>query len=322
VSLSDLFLRPLFTWRSVVASKHGPKSPITRHVLLTLSLHMSERGDSCFPSTGLLTEETGLGLRTVKEHLALGAGAGWIGKRERRMQNGQGWRRVEYFAQIPPEAEAAFHAEQRGAGAAPPLGGAPAAPAQGGAPDAEGGAHGDTNVVRHPHQSTSKSTSREKEGARARRTPLPDGFAVSDRVKAWAKRKGFDAYLEQHFEHFLGFCRANRSVYADWDEALMNCIRADWGGIRKQAQIEARVRGERPAGPPPTEWWQNFDGVRAKAAELKVERRDMPGAAPWENNLWFKAMVCATAGDGPWCNDRDEVFQRYLHVARKGLVHA
>lgn len=34
--MSDAALKPLYTWRSAVASKHGPKSPTTRHVLLTL----------------------------------------------------------------------------------------------------------------------------------------------------------------------------------------------------------------------------------------------------------------------------------------------
>jgi hypothetical protein len=216
---------------------------------------MSERGDSCFPSMALLTDETGLALRTVKEHIALAASDGWIGKRERRMANGQGWRRNEYFARIPPDVEAAFHEEQRGASGAPPLDGAPPAPRQGGAAGAQRGAPDNTNMVRQAHLSTSSSSSITPRGAggsrRPSRTAMPDGFNVSDRVKAWARKKGFEPYLEVHLEHFLGHCKANSALYVDWDEALMNCIRADWGGVRRQAQMLVRAAGG-PAAMTPT----------------------------------------------------------------------
>ena len=104
-------LKPIFTWRSAVASKHGPENATTRHVLIFLSLHMSEKGDSCFPSTRLLAEETGLAQRTIVMQLAEAVRLGWIGKRERRMAEGRGWRRVEYFAQIPPAVEQQFHGD-------------------------------------------------------------------------------------------------------------------------------------------------------------------------------------------------------------------
>ena len=76
---------------------------------------MDELGESSYPSFSLLAAETGLALRTVKSHIAVAAGAGWIGKRERRLPNSQGWRRVEYFPTIPAETDAMFHDEQRGA---------------------------------------------------------------------------------------------------------------------------------------------------------------------------------------------------------------
>lgn len=64
-----------------------------------------------------------------------------------------------------------------------------------------------------------------------RRTLIPDGFAVSDRLRAWAFERGFDQ-LERHLESFAGKARAGAYRYADWDEALMNAIRDDWAGIR------------------------------------------------------------------------------------------
>lgn len=93
-------IAPLFTWRSAVASKHGPKSPTTRHVLLTLSLYMSEKGDSCFPSIETLTEDTGLSRRAVLSHIKKAREDGWIDRKLLGMA-GQKWRRSEYRATVP-----------------------------------------------------------------------------------------------------------------------------------------------------------------------------------------------------------------------------
>jgi hypothetical protein len=60
-----------------------------------------------------------------------------------------------------------------------------------------------------------------------RKTPMPEGFALSERVKRWAAEKGH-ARLQDRFEHFVGAARARGYEYADWDEALMNAIRDDW----------------------------------------------------------------------------------------------
>lgn len=69
-------LSRLFTWRSALCESGLP--PTTRHVGLTLSLHMSERGDSAFPSVSTLAEETGLARRTVQRHLRALQDEGWI----------------------------------------------------------------------------------------------------------------------------------------------------------------------------------------------------------------------------------------------------
>lgn len=91
-------LSPLFTWRAEICSDDGPGDPITRFVLLTLSLHMSELGDSCFPSIALLARETALANRTVRKHLKLAVASGWIIRRVRELRRGQAWRCYEYFA--------------------------------------------------------------------------------------------------------------------------------------------------------------------------------------------------------------------------------
>ena len=89
----------LFEWRDLVASKQGPKRSTTRHVLLTLSLHMQLDGRSCFPSVRLVAERTGLSERTVCTHLRLASEQGWIQKSVKG-KCGKGWRLHQYLPTI------------------------------------------------------------------------------------------------------------------------------------------------------------------------------------------------------------------------------
>ncbi len=61
--------------------------------------------------------------------------------------------------------------------------------------------------------------------------PLPEQFAVSDRVRAWAQKKGFSK-LDEHLENFRLTAQAKGYAYADWDSALMKAISADWAKLR------------------------------------------------------------------------------------------
>ena len=72
---------------------------------------------------------------------------------------------------------------------------------------------------------------KKKKNARTPETGIPENFGISERVRAWAERKGY-ANLEDHLENFIGQCRAKSYVYADWDDAFMNAIRKDWAEIR------------------------------------------------------------------------------------------
>lgn len=72
-------------------------------------------------------------------------------------------------------------------------------------------------------------------GGRARkRAPvkvsLPDDFAISDAVRAWAEGKNI-TNLTAHFENFVETCRAKGYTYADWDAALRKAVSADWAKI-------------------------------------------------------------------------------------------
>lgn len=93
-------IQPLFTWRSAFQSPGGPESPVTRHVLLSISLYMSEKGEGAFPSMEKLSEDTGLNLRTIKKHVPLAEELGWI-KVVKKAGRGRGWKRNDYKAQIP-----------------------------------------------------------------------------------------------------------------------------------------------------------------------------------------------------------------------------
>lgn len=93
-------LSPLFTWRSAICD--SDLSPTQRHVALTLSLHMNERGGSCFPTHDQLKDETGLGRSTVITALKALEDAGWLNRQpgggRRKGGNGQA---TEYAATVP-----------------------------------------------------------------------------------------------------------------------------------------------------------------------------------------------------------------------------
>lgn len=82
-----------------------------------------------------------------------------------------------------------------------------------------------------PRAGTGAGAGKSTRGKRAQ-TPLPENFAVSDRVKTWAAGKGFDR-LDDHLESFRAKCQAKGYAYADWDSAFMEAIREDWAKLRQ-----------------------------------------------------------------------------------------
>lgn len=67
---------PLFGWRGAVTDSE--LSANAKHVALALSLHMSERGDSCFPSVETLAAETSRGKKTVIDAIRALETAGFL----------------------------------------------------------------------------------------------------------------------------------------------------------------------------------------------------------------------------------------------------
>ena len=93
---------PFFNWRQAILESH--MGATTKHVLLTLSCHMNDAGESCYPSINRLCHETSLSNRAVITHLRLARDLGWIGVRERDLA-GKKWAAHGYFIQWPGEGD-------------------------------------------------------------------------------------------------------------------------------------------------------------------------------------------------------------------------
>lgn len=87
-----------WTWRHAIINSTLP--PTTRHVLLTLSCHVNDCGEDCFPSTKTLARETNLSERSVCTHLELAREQGWFVVRLHGY-GGKKWAHREYFPRIP-----------------------------------------------------------------------------------------------------------------------------------------------------------------------------------------------------------------------------
>lgn len=94
-------------------------------------------------------------------------------------------------------------------------------------------------------------------------TRCPPDFQISDRVKTWAAEKGH-TNLDVHLEHFMSYVKRKAPKYADWDEALMTCIRDNWAEV-----------GQGKSGGPG--WWTSEAATLAKGVELGMTPR--PGEA-------------------------------------------
>jgi len=93
-------LSPLFGWRGAIAA--SALEPPSRHVALTLSLYMNERGGSAFPSVETLAKDTGLSGRAVQQHLGKLVNGGWLSRTPRTKSDGSRDSNL-YTAVIPRE---------------------------------------------------------------------------------------------------------------------------------------------------------------------------------------------------------------------------
>jgi hypothetical protein len=72
---------------------------------------------------------------------------------------------------------------------------------------------------------------------------IPENFTISDAVRTWATKKGFDR-LEDHLESFKDRAVMKGYQYIDWDAAFKTAIREDWGKIRQNLPGPSRQEPE------------------------------------------------------------------------------
>lgn len=92
-------IKPLFSWRAAICE--SALGSTTRHVALTLSLYMSERGDSAHPGARRLARDTGLSERSVRAQLGILVDGGWLVLAERGGLLGEARHANVYQAQVP-----------------------------------------------------------------------------------------------------------------------------------------------------------------------------------------------------------------------------
>lgn len=261
-----------WSWRHAITKSQLP--PVTRHLLLTLSICMNERGENCFPSITQLQEMTGLSKRSVLTHIDVAVNEGWL-RRGNHGLRGQRWRRNEYEAAWPGRD-----------------GCAPDEDEEGGAPDAppceekvvhevhQGGARG---APRHIDQSnTSPDSERER---RATDEPARDDSGFRRFLRLWPTAAGDDQQRT--------WCAWSSLGEADREAAL--------AGVKPfLAHLKAIGRRHVPAGwryLGERRWTLIPADFRAKKAKPEMEHLPAQSAAWWR--LFFDHLEQCRPGQMP-----------------------
>lgn len=97
----------------------------------------------------------------------------------------------------------------------------------------------------------------------------------------WAQAHGWHSFIELHLGYFRDYLAANPTYavkHKDLDACFRNCVRADWGDVRKKAQLAAaHGRGVDLEG-----WWKTSDGIKAKGFSLSI---------PYDKDAFIKAFT-------------------------------
>jgi len=114
--------------------------------------------------------------------------------------------------------------------------------------------------------STEKSKPNRKGSKRDEgKTPMPDDFGISERVRVWAEEQGHQ-HLDRRLESFKLYASANGATYKNWDSAFMKAIMDDWAGLNRNRQFKQATPAKAPSnhftpetsndgqvGPPPAD---------------------------------------------------------------------
>lgn len=205
----------VYTWRAALTDSDLPAT--TRHVALTLSIYMSEKGDSAFPGARRLANDTGLTERAVRKHLGLLVATGWLEVVQRGGLRGEQRRANAYRAVVPNACTRDTHVP----GTPVTLG--PLTPAP--------GCHdpGTTDIP------TNHGTNQEQVGARKRASRLPLPFEVTADMQQWASTNVPGLDWDYETSQFVDYWRAASGAKAsklDWT--------ATWRTWMRRAHKEKR----------------------------------------------------------------------------------
>jgi hypothetical protein len=109
---------------------------------------------------------------------------------------------------------------------------------------------------------------------REKKTPIPEDFGISERVRQWADENGY-GQLDRHLDAFKRKAVAKGYAYVSWDDAFMEAIREDWAKLRGRGVNGAAPPAEsRPSrGPDPALEKIKADALRAAPIPLdQLER--------------------------------------------------
>jgi len=119
-----------------------------------------------------------------------------------------------------------------------------------------------------------KEQGRESTPRAPRAAPAPpkqDYPQIPEAVQRWAAKKGYAPYLDLHHEHFRDYLSNRKGKpYPNLDAAFRNCVRADWGDVRRNASREGKINGT----PRSRSWWETALGIEAKGVEYGLDVKD------------------------------------------------
>lgn len=298
-----------WTWRHAIAKSDLP--PTTKHVLLTLSIFMSEAGQSCFPSIDDLVEATSLSKRAVMEHLQRACAAGWL-KRSLHGFRGQRWRRLEYeplWPQREVDTEQEQFAEGGDAGSPPLKNEVVTQVHEGGdRPSPKVVTQGDRDRDQSIHQSNTSPSLREN--ARERGEGRALAFRPVDDPEAEAR---WQTLIGAYPAGALGNLAKAKPLFLDLDEAnqveaaaAVPRVLLGWKGENRshKLSLETYLRNED---------WKRFPQPKnARDAEPAVELK------PYSKEVWamlWRLVLTGIAGRGN--SDR---IRNALGWVAKGMV--
>ena len=137
-------------------------------------------------------------------------------------------------------------------------------------------------VVEDESGDEGESTRARKKGVK---TPIPADFGISDRVRAWAKSKGYGD-LDKHLEAFRLKVDAHDYRYANWDSAFMGAIEDDWAEIRS---------GKKSAPGGVDAWWVSDEGIQRKGGELGMTPKPGETMASYRDRIKSRISQARTA---------------------------